>query len=59
MMKMSYVHELEQPIFRGKLNLPQLICQQCGYVVAKGVNMDYVKDLISYCPKCGAFLFNE
>ena len=51
------MNEANMPLFIGKTESPVLVCPECGYIISKGISKETIVDLISYCPKCGSFLY--
>jgi predicted nucleic acid-binding Zn-ribbon protein len=54
---MGFMKVQNEPVFNGKLDTPDFVCQECGYVIARGIERNQLKDFISHCPRCGAFLY--
>ena len=47
------------PIFRGKANVPDIECQNCGYLIAQGINPEQIRHIFTNCPKCGTLYHFE
>jgi hypothetical protein len=45
----------EGPIFKGSnLSLPDITCEECGYLIAVGIESEKIKKIFTHCPRCGA-----
>ena len=44
----------EGPVFKSDdFSQPDIVCQDCGYLIAQGIKYVQISRILNYCPKCG------